>query len=77
METVADAAPRGHQPFEVAQDEQAITHACRRVLTLCGEWVDAGRWRLPFPARITAPADVTCALCLCVLERERDRNRNT
>ncbi len=56
--------------FDLARDEHGTVHAYRNVLTLCGEWVDAGRWSSPAWMRSAYPGEVNCDLCHRVLDRE-------
>ncbi len=62
--------------FGLARDEHWIMHAYRRSLTLCGEWVDAGRWSCT-GTLFTSPTGVTCELCRDVVARERNASPTT
>ncbi len=59
--------------YGLATDDQGVAHGYRRVLTLCGERVDAGRWSMGTRMLSGPSAEVTCTYWQWVLGIETER----
>ena len=61
----------GSRSHETVRDEDGTVHAFDTALTLCGQWVDAGRWSSPRWLRGARLGPVDCELCRRVLSHEQ------